>query len=61
MCAGLLGTVDSLSSSTLFWIAIAAALIAAELGITVMLVWLSARPMRSRDQSAVSTGGTETD
>jgi hypothetical protein len=47
-CAAVLGTVDSLFSSTLFWIVIAIAFIAAELGITLMLVGLSVRPMRSR-------------
>jgi hypothetical protein len=46
-CATLLGTVDSLSPSTLFWILLAAAFIATELGVTLTLVWLSARPMRS--------------
>jgi len=48
-CATLLGTVDSLSSSMLFWMLIAAAFIATELGVTLTLVWLSARPMRSEN------------
>jgi hypothetical protein len=39
---------DNLFSSTLFWIVIAGAFIAAELGITLLLVRLSARPVRSR-------------
>jgi hypothetical protein len=38
---------DNLSFSILFWIAIVAAFVAAELGITLTLVRLSARPMRN--------------
>lgn len=37
---------DILFSSTWFWIVVAAAFVAAELGITLMLVRLSERPMR---------------
>jgi hypothetical protein len=46
-----LGTVDSLYSSTLFWIIITGAFIAAELGITMMLVRLCTRPMPDRQHN----------
>jgi hypothetical protein len=41
-------TVDNLSPSTLFWLVIIAAFVAAELGVTLMLVRLSANPTRGR-------------
>jgi hypothetical protein len=41
-------TLDALSNSTLFWIVVAVALIIGELGVTLMLVHLSVRPMHSR-------------
>jgi hypothetical protein len=41
-------TLDALSNSTLFWIMVAAAFIVAELGVILILVRLSVRPMRRR-------------